>query len=114
MKKYNSSWYAQPLIVNFNYKQWRQDLAAFIKRKEFWDYAIVTKARATDKRIGLFPKGAKWFEIFDGHGRYVRIIFSNKKEILEIQPSNFNEKLIEEYFNVRILGWKGEKNENIN
>lgn len=103
MKKMKNSWYAQPLTINFNYKQWRQDLAAFIKRKQFWDYAIVSKARSINKNKEHYSKGTKWFEIFDGRGRYVKITFNNKKEIIDIQPSNFDKKIIEDYFRARIL-----------
>ncbi len=101
MKKYNTSWYAKPLMINFNYKQWRQDLAAFIKKKEFWDYALVTKARTVDKKMGDYPKGSKWFEIFDGHGRNLIFIFNNKQEILNVEPSNYNLEILQEYFNLR-------------
>ncbi len=61
MKKYR--WYAQSLNVNFNYKEWRQDLAAFVRRKLFWDFAMVSKSRVVDLKSGFYSKGNKWFEI---------------------------------------------------
>ena len=52
MKKYR--WYAQSLKVNFNYKEWRQDLAAFVRRKLFWDFAMVSKSRAVTLKSGFY------------------------------------------------------------
>ena len=99
MKKYR--WYAQSLKVNFNYKEWRQDLAAFVRRKLFWDFAMVSKSRAVTLKSGFYSKGNKWFEIYDPRGNWLRIIYKNQSEIVAIEPANFNKNLIDEYFKLR-------------
>lgn len=35
MRKHSSSWNAEEMTINFNQKQWRQDLAAFISKKRY-------------------------------------------------------------------------------
>ena len=82
MKKYR--WYAQSLNINFNYKEWRQDLAAFVRKKLFWDFAMVSKSRTVDFKNGFYSKGNKWFEIYDSHGNWLKIIYKNQSDIIAI------------------------------
>ena len=75
-KNYNSSWNAKKLTINFNHKQWRQDLAAFIQQKKYWDHASVTRAKSVTNNV--FHKGSKSFEIFNGVGSSVTIQYKKK------------------------------------
>lgn len=90
-KKYNSNWNAKKLTVDFNQKQWRQDFAAYVKEKKFWDVAKVTRARIVSNNS--HEKRIKRFEIFNTYGGNIVVIFSNNYQIV-----NSNEKeLIAEY-----------------
>ena len=90
-KKYNSNWNAKKLTVDFNQKQWRQDFAAYVKEKKFWDVAKVTRARIVSNNSR--EKRIKRFEIFNTYGGNIVVIFSNNYQIV-----NSNEKeLITEY-----------------
>lgn len=90
-KKYNSNWNAKKLTVDFNQKQWRQDFAAYVKEKKFWDVAKVTRAKIVSNNSR--EKGIKYFEIFNTYGGNIVVTFSNNYQIV-----NSNEKeLITEY-----------------
>lgn len=95
MKKFNNTWNAKKLTINFNHKQWRQDLAAFIQQKKFWNHAAVTKSKSTSNN--LFHKESKYFDIFDGKGNSIRIQYKNA---CEVEFSNDIE-LINEYLESR-------------
>lgn len=97
----NNRWYAETLKINFNYKEWRQDFAAFVKRKLFWDFAMVSKSRAVDLKDGVYEKGYKWFEVYDPHGRWIKIIYTNQSKIIAIEPQNFDTNLISDYYKLR-------------
>lgn len=80
-KKYNNNWNAKKLIVSFNQKQWRQDLAAYIREKLFWSEARVTRARMiSNKKV---DKGIKQFEIFNNIGSNILVKYKNDNEIIE-------------------------------
>lgn len=96
LKKYNSNWNAKKLTVNFNQKQWRQDLAAFIREKKYWHQARVTRSRAANNNP--FNKGSKIFEIYNGAGGSFYIQYKNNCEI----ESATDLSLVEEYMKVRI------------
>ncbi len=98
-----NNWYSKSLKINFNYKEWRQDLAEFIKKKQFWDYAIVTKAKSLSSKKMYGNKGHKYFEIYDGKSRYVKILYKNLNEVIAIEPTNFDKELVDEYFIKRNL-----------
>lgn len=75
MKKYNRNWSVERLTVNFNHKQWRQDIGAFIKEKKNWDIAVVTRSKAVD------DKGSKMFEISNNIGDTFKIQYRNQCDI---------------------------------
>lgn len=80
-KKYNNNWNAKKLIVSFNQKQWRQDLAAYIREKLFWPEARVTRSRNISNKKA--DKGIKQFEIFNNTGYSISIKYKNDNEIIE-------------------------------
>lgn len=97
MKKYNNRWLAKSMTINFNHKIWRQDFAAFVRRNLFWDVAFVSRSRAVDRNGSIYEKGKKEFEVYDGYGRNVGVVYENgNKVILTSHPA-----LIEEYFKLR-------------
>ena len=48
------------MVVNFNQKQWRQDIASFIVNKLNWYDARVSRSKKIDD-----SNGTKEFEIFE-------------------------------------------------
>lgn len=94
-KKYNNSWSAKKLTINFNQKQWRQDLASFIQHKKYWNYATVTRSKSVTNNV--FHKGSRFFEIFDGLGNSIKVQYKNE---CEVEFSNEIE-LIKEYLSSR-------------
>lgn len=77
MKKYNHYWDAQKLIVNFNQKIWRQDLADFIKKKKYWGPTRVSKVKLVD-----VERNIKMFQIYDNWNNCVEIKFTNRNDIV--------------------------------
>ncbi len=94
-KKYNSTWNAKKLTINFNQKQWRQDLASFIQQKKFWSHAMVTRSKSVTNNV--FHKGSRCFEVFDSLGNSINIQYKNQ---CEIEFSNEID-LINEYISSR-------------
>ena len=88
MKRYKTSWSAQKMKINFNQKQWRQDLAAFVKEKKFWGETNVTRSKIIDKKEGI-----KEFNIYSGYGLDVIIKYKENNEIINCS----NEELINQY-----------------
>lgn len=96
-KIYNSNWIAKPLSVNFNHKQWRQDLAAFIKNQLFWTgITKVSRARVIEKDVNNTIV-IKQFEIYDTVGNQVQVKFKNNNEII----NTTHEEIIKNYFEKR-------------
>jgi hypothetical protein len=96
-KVYNSRWEAKPLIVNFNQKQWRQDFAAFIRKKLFWDSTtMVTRSKAKTKGVNLITKGIKMFEVYNGYGGSIKVEYQNENEILYTTNPDLVNKYLEE------------------
>ncbi len=83
MKKYNHNWETKPLTLNFNLKQWRQDLGYFIRAKKFWDGTTrITRSKAVGSSSNRFEKGVKQFEIYNAFGGNVIVKYQNCNEIL--------------------------------
>ena len=104
-KTYNTKWLVAPLTVNFNQKQWRQDLGAFIRSKLFWDgTTLVTRSKAKSKGPNLITKGIRTFEIYNAtYGRSVIVEYQNENEILYTT----HEDLIKRYFEERNINTYG-------
>lgn len=94
-KKYNSAWDAKRLVVNFSQKQWRQDFAAFVRTKKFWDFTRVTRARAVSNNP--LDRGIKSFEVYNRYGGNVTVTFQDENKIV----SSSNLELVEEYLSER-------------
>lgn len=94
-KTYNTTWNAKRLTVNFNHKQWRQDFAAFIKDKKFWDITRVTKAKTLSNNP--LNKGTKSFRVYNQYGGQVDVTYSDDCKIIN---SNHLE-LVKEYLEKR-------------
>lgn len=103
MKKYNSSWNAEEMKINFNQKQWRQDLAAFISKKLFWFTTRVTRSKTIERKTN-YNEAIKEFNIFDCHGSEVIVRYSNKNEIIFTS----HEKLLKEYYALKGINNKNE------
>ena len=93
-KKYSSNWDAQKLTINFNQKQWRQDLAAFIKEKKFWNVTRVTRARVVSDVSS--EQGIKYFEVYNLCGSSIRVVYANENEIVSSDEQELVKKYIEE------------------
>lgn len=99
-KIYNSNWDVKPLLINFNQKQWRQDLGAYIRNKLFWDGTTrVSRAKSLTKGPNIITKGIKSFEIYNAYGGSVKVEFQNNNEILHTT----HEALVKQYFEERGL-----------
>lgn len=98
MKKYNSSWNAEEMQINFNQKQWRQDLAAFVSKKLYWIPTRVTRSKTIEKKT-TYNEAVKEFNVYNGYGGEVVIRYSNKNEIIYTT----HEELLTEYFKLKEL-----------
>ena len=49
MRTYKKNWSAKQLVVNFNQKQWRQDLASYIANKLNWIDVRVTRSKYVEE-----------------------------------------------------------------
>lgn len=81
MKNYNSNWKAKTLKINFNQKQWRQDLAAFIRDCKKWGNTRVTRSKiiSEDK-----SKTIKEFQIFnEDNNYYFNVQYRGENQILD-------------------------------
>ena len=106
-KTYNTNWLAKPLSINFNQKQWRQDLAAYVREHLFWGITKVSRAKCFNgPDLYSKIKGAKTFYIYNDVGGQVIVHFEEDNKILDTT----HEDLIKKYFEER--GVKNEK-ENI-
>ena len=85
---YKNSWSSKKNVVNFNQKQWRQDLAAFIEERLKWNNVRVTRSKSinTDKNTANLIKK---FEIYSLNNSCVveykdenKIIFTSYPELL--------------------------------
>lgn len=95
MKNFNSSWQAKTLKVNFNQKQWRQDIAAFIRDCNLWPSARVTRSKTIS---GEKSNSIKEFRIFDeSNNQSFNIQYRGENQILE----SSNTVLTEEYLRSR-------------
>ncbi len=97
-RKYNSSYSAQKLEINFNLKMWRQDVAEFIRKKKYWDGTTrVSKSkRVSNDKVA---RGIKSFKIYNGYGGEVEIQYENMNSILRTDEA----ELINEYLMSRGL-----------
>lgn len=97
-KTYKSTWNVKPLIINFNYKMWRQDFGAYVRSKLFWDGTTrVSRARIKNKKNNYVTKGIKTFEVYNSYGGNVTVDFQNNNQIVYTT----HEDLAKEYFKER-------------
>lgn len=94
-KKYNSNWDAKRLIVSFNQKQWRQDFAAFVREKKFWNITRVTRSIAISNNP--LDRGIKSFEVYNQYGGSVKVTYQDDNKII----SSTDEELIKKYLEER-------------
>lgn len=94
-KKYNSSWYAKKLIVDFNQKQWRQDFASFVKEKKLWDIVKVTRAKSVSNKPS--ERGIKCFEIFNNYGGNIIVTFLDNNKIIK----STDDEIMKEYLSAK-------------
>lgn len=93
MRKHSGSWNAEEMTINFNQKQWRQDLAAFISKKRYWFQTKVSRSRTIEKKTN-YNDAVKEFSIYNPHGGEEIIRYMNKNEIVYTT----NEQLLSEYY----------------
>lgn len=96
-RRYNSSWDAKSIKINFNEKQWRQDFAEFARKKLFMSRARVTRSKLDPDSVG--NEGIKYFEIYDGYGGSVTVKYQNGRDIV----NSSHEELVKKYFEERKL-----------
>ena len=94
-RKYRNVWEAKKMIINFNFKEWRQDFASYVQENKYWREVGVTRARALDGNF--YNKGIKKFEVFNRYGGSVKVSFKNENEII---GSN-EQELIKRYLDER-------------
>ena len=95
---YNNNWNAKKLTINFNQKQWRQDLAAYVNEHLYWNGRVrVTRSKAIEKNSSIYFKGRRQFEIFNDSGGRVFVQYENENEIISTSHSD----LINNYFKER-------------
>lgn len=85
-----SSWYAKKMTINFNQKQWRQDLAEYLRRRLFWDGT--TRVTRTKKTATY-----KQFEVYDQFGGEVVIRYQHDNQVVHTT----HQTLIDDYFKER-------------
>lgn len=90
-KKYNRSWVAKKIVIDFNQKQWRQDLGAFISLKKYWYFAKVTRSRIVDRLSNV-----KSFEIYNQHGDSFCITYRDKNKVIDCSDKELVQKYFEE------------------
>lgn len=98
MRKYNNNWAAKRLTINFNQKQWRQDLAAYVNDHLYWmGKVMVTRSRALEKNSSIYVKGRKQFTIYNNVGGEVIVTYENENQII----STTHQELLNKYFEER-------------
>lgn len=96
MRKYSGSWDAEEMTINFNQKQYRQDLAAFISKKRFWFHTRVSRSRTVEKKTN-YNDAVKEFSIYNAHGGEEIVRYMNRNEIVYTT----NEQLLSEYYTLK-------------
>lgn len=93
---YKNNWNAKKIVVNFNQKQWRQDLAAFVQSQLNWNNVRVTRSKIVNKdKFETNPK--KQFEIYSLSNSCV-VEYKNENEIISATYS----ELINDYLTKKI------------
>ncbi len=93
---YKNNWNAKKIVVNFNQKQWRQDLAAFVQSQLNWNNVRVTRSKIVNKdKFETNPK--KQFEIYCLNNSCV-VEYKNENEIISATYS----ELINDYLTKKI------------
>lgn len=93
---YKNNWSPQKLVVSFNQKQWRQDLASFIVNKLNWFDVRVSRSKMVEKSTKL-NDGVREFEIYDNQNNILKVKYSNKNEIIETSHSD----ILDEYMSMK-------------
>lgn len=93
---YKNNWSPQKLVVNFNQKQWRQDLASFIVNKLNWFDVRVSRSKMVEKSTKL-NDGIREFEIYDNQNNIFKVKYSNKNEIIETSHPD----ILDEYMSMK-------------
>lgn len=96
MKTYRNNWEPCKLVVNFNQKQWRQDLASFVVSRLNWFNARVTRSKIIEETN---LKSIKEFEIYNHEGRTFKVKYADMNKII----SSSNDDIINDYLNKRIF-----------
>ena len=94
MGKRRSIWNAKKMVVNFNFKEWRQDFAAYVQEKKYWHETRVTRAKVLDNKF--YNKSIKNFEVFNRYGGSVKVSFKNKNEIIDSNEQELINQYLEE------------------
>lgn len=96
MKTFNSNWEAKFLDVNFNQKQWRQDIAAFICSSKHWGKTRVSRSKIIEEQK---DKTIKEFQIFNEvDDCFFSVKYYANNKILEATDM----ALVEEYLKGRV------------
>lgn len=92
MKTYRTNWEPCKMMVNFNQKQWRQDIASFIVNKLNWNNSRVSRSKQVDDY-----KEFEIFELFSKEEDSFKIKYTNKNDII----SSSNTEIVNEYLSLK-------------
>lgn len=94
-RRINNNWPAKQIKINFNQKQWRQDLASFIHDKLFWPATRVTKSKIISGR--RTSNEIREFQVYNSNGIDVTIRYKLQNQILY----SSDQEIIKKYFESR-------------
>lgn len=94
-RKINNNWQAKQMKINFNQKQWRQDLASYIHDKLFWSATRVTKSRTISGRRTV--NEIKEFQIYNSNGINITVKYKHQNDVLY----SSDKEIIKGYFESR-------------
>ena len=95
-RNYKNTWNAKKLEINFNQKQWRQDLASFIVVKLQWLGVKTSRSKVIEKDF-KDKNCIREFEIFDDNNNSCTVKYTNKNEIID----SSHRELINEYMSMK-------------
>lgn len=94
-RKINNNWPAKKMNINFNQKQWRQDLAMFVHDNLFWPATRVTKSRIISGR--RTSNEIREFQVYNSNGISVTVRYKQQDKILY----SSDKEIIKKYFESR-------------
>lgn len=98
-RNYANNWEAKRIEVNFNQKQWRQDLASFMIGKLGWFKARVSRSKVVEKKSNV-NDSTREFEIYD-YNHSCKVKYRDKNRIIFDSDSYDYQDVLEEYLRLK-------------